>query len=323
LDAGFGEVSVFHGEDAVGDVQDAAVVRDEEDGAASVAGEFLQELDDFAPGLTVERGGRFIGEDQLGSGGEGAGDGDALLLSPRKAAGEVVEPVAEAHALEQVGGAVAGLAGRDLGVELEHQLDVLAGGEELEQVVLLEDEADVAAGGEEYVVGGVGEVAAQDGERAFADDAKSADQGEEGRLAAAGGAGEEHDLAWGDGEGDVKEDLLAEIAFAKGKVDAVGVDDVGHGIAAGREPPRHEGTKGGGRGSNWGGSVYTKTRRKGEEGNHQGTKAPREVVRRRTREALSHEGTKKTLTHHRTKPYEVLPSLLDLMVLPPAFPLCL
>ena len=80
----------------------------------------------------------------LGLRDDGARDGHALLLSARELAGMVIEPLAEADALERLVARAHALACvRDALVE-QRQLDVLDGAGAREQVEALEDEAERA-----------------------------------------------------------------------------------------------------------------------------------------------------------------------------------
>jgi len=72
-------------DDTVAIVEDAGVVGDDDHSATVLFGEAAEDIEDGAAGGGIEGGGRFVGEDDGGVAGEGAGDGDALLL----AAGEV------------------------------------------------------------------------------------------------------------------------------------------------------------------------------------------------------------------------------------------
>jgi hypothetical protein len=57
-------------------------------------------------GLAVERAGGFVAEQHLGPLGDGAGDGDALLLAARKLGREMVHPVRQADALQRLFGGI-------------------------------------------------------------------------------------------------------------------------------------------------------------------------------------------------------------------------
>ena len=116
---------------------------DDDDAAAVFGGEAAQEPGDLASVSGVEVGGGFVGEQDGGVVGEGAGDGDALLLAAGELVGPEPEAVAEPDAVEKVGGAVAGGVAGGAG-EVAGELDVLAGAERGEQVEVLEDEPEVA-----------------------------------------------------------------------------------------------------------------------------------------------------------------------------------
>src|SRR5437899_1528154 len=71
----------------------------------------LQQVDDLSLDRDVEGRHRFVGDDQLGAHGEGAGDADALTLAPgelMRVAPEVLG--GEAHRLEQLYDALLALA---------------------------------------------------------------------------------------------------------------------------------------------------------------------------------------------------------------------
>jgi hypothetical protein len=61
------------------------VVRDDDDTRAVPVSHITEQFHDLSPANTVERGGRLIGENQAGLIGQGAGDGDTLLLARRRA----------------------------------------------------------------------------------------------------------------------------------------------------------------------------------------------------------------------------------------------
>ena len=92
-------------------------------------------------GAGVEVAGGLVGEEDLGTGAEGPGQRHPLLLAAGELGRIVVAAVAEADALEQVRGALAGL----LASELQRDLDVLPRGERRNQLERLEDESDLLA----------------------------------------------------------------------------------------------------------------------------------------------------------------------------------
>jgi hypothetical protein len=56
----------FHRNDAVGDVEDARIMRHHQDRHATAAGEVAQQANHIAAGLLVEGGGRLVREDEAG-----------------------------------------------------------------------------------------------------------------------------------------------------------------------------------------------------------------------------------------------------------------
>ena len=98
-------------------------------------------LDDFAAGLRVEVAGWFVGEDDVGFVGERAGDGDSLAFATGELHAVGARGVGRGRRRrEQLLGSFAALASGEAG-EGERDLDVLAGGQHLQEVECLEDEA--------------------------------------------------------------------------------------------------------------------------------------------------------------------------------------
>src|SRR5690606_34427728 len=87
------DLAVGEEDDAVGVGGGDGVVGDHDDGLAEGLDAVAQEGEDFGAGAGVEVAGGFVGEDDLGSADEGAGAGDALLLSAGELGGLVVAPV--------------------------------------------------------------------------------------------------------------------------------------------------------------------------------------------------------------------------------------
>jgi hypothetical protein len=139
--AGFEDAPLVEEEDAVGDVAgEVEVVGDEEEGEA-VIGEAAEDIADFLAEFGVEGGGGFVEEENLGFHGEGAGDGDALLLTAGELGGAVVGAVGEADPFEELEG-----FGFDLGAGATEDVDggfedVFEGGAVGEEMELLEDHA--------------------------------------------------------------------------------------------------------------------------------------------------------------------------------------
>ena len=97
-----------------------------------------------SPVLLVEVAGGLVGQHQARVLGQGAGDGDALLLAARELVGKNIAPVGQADALQQVEGAGGDVASTRP-ASSAGQADVLEHGEGGDQVEELEDEAEVVA----------------------------------------------------------------------------------------------------------------------------------------------------------------------------------
>src|SRR5882724_4921060 len=76
-----GQSSVLQAQTAIGDIEDAMVVGDEDDRAAATLGELLDELDHLAAALFVERGRRLVGKQEGGICAERSGQRDSLPLA--------------------------------------------------------------------------------------------------------------------------------------------------------------------------------------------------------------------------------------------------
>ena len=139
------EPAVLEVQDAVGDVEDAVVVGDEQDRRAALARERLHAIDDFAARRLVERGRRLVGEHHGRLADERARDRDALALAAGELLGTLVRVLAEAHGLEHRVGPALQLGARGAPGDAQAELHVLRRGQRAEQVVLLEDEADAPA----------------------------------------------------------------------------------------------------------------------------------------------------------------------------------
>ena len=85
-----------HVDDAIGVVDHALIVSDQEDGRPlGTVRHAPEQLQDRLAGFGVERGGRLVGEDQRRVIDERPGDGDPLLLAPRERCRQVVDPLAQ------------------------------------------------------------------------------------------------------------------------------------------------------------------------------------------------------------------------------------
>ena len=101
---------VFEMDDAIGIAEHAAVVRDDDDGAAAFGGQPLQELHYAMTALGIERGRRLVGQHDRRVARDGARDGDALLLPATEIGRIGIALVREAHLREQVFGSPDGFA---------------------------------------------------------------------------------------------------------------------------------------------------------------------------------------------------------------------
>jgi hypothetical protein len=113
-------------------------VGDDQDGGAEPLVEVADEGEDFGAGVSVEVASGFIGEQDGGREGEGAGDGHALALASREFVGEVIEAVAELHELEQFAGAAVDLGAAE-SLQVQGEGDVLETGERGQEVEEQED----------------------------------------------------------------------------------------------------------------------------------------------------------------------------------------
>jgi hypothetical protein len=120
---------VHHGDPVAHLGHDAEVVRDQDDRGPGLVAELAHEIEDLGLDRDVERGGRLVGDQQLGLAGEGHGDHDPLGHAARHLVRERLEPpvgIGDADHAQQLAGALPGRAGLHLPVELEHFRDLLA-----------------------------------------------------------------------------------------------------------------------------------------------------------------------------------------------------
>lgn len=194
-----GAVQVGEVEASVEAGDEGGVVADAEHRGVVIAADLLDEVHRDGGVLGVEAGGGLVGEDEGGLAGEGAGDGDALLLAQAHVLGEG-RRAGDVEFGEEGLGAVVVLFGGDIGEGEGHE-DVFESREAVQEVEGLEDDADVSA--PEVVAVGAGElvdIAARDADGAGGGFEEAHDEVEEGGLARAGLAGEEDLLGGGDGE---------------------------------------------------------------------------------------------------------------------------
>jgi hypothetical protein len=174
-----------------------------EDGGAEFGGDAAEEVEDEGSGGGVEVAGGFVGEEEGRVVGEGAGDGDALLL----AAGELVREAGGLRVEADPGEAFeCGSAGLGMLGEEEGEFDVFNGGEGGHELEGLEDEADLVAADASELGGceGGGGLAEEE-DVTGGGEVHGAGEVEEGGFAAAGASGEGDELAAMDVEGQMIE----------------------------------------------------------------------------------------------------------------------
>src|SRR4051794_12409484 len=173
------------------------VVGDEQDRRAGPLPDPDQLLLEPFARLRVEGPERLVHQQYLGLARQAAGDRHPLLHPAgelaRQSLGELLEP----DQAEIIQGRAGALRLRHPAPSLERELDVALGGAPRQEGVLLEDDAAVEAR--------PGDPAAVDAHRAVRRLRETADQVEDGRLAAARGPDERHELARGDAQVDVVE----------------------------------------------------------------------------------------------------------------------
>ena len=150
--------AVFHKDGAGRDVAGKAhLVGDDQHGHALLC-QLPHDGQHLAGQFRVEGAGGFVEIDDLGAGGESAGDGHALLLTARQLTRVVVGPVGETDLFQHLHADGIGLCFGHLPGDDEALGDVLQGRFVAEEVVVLEDECRLAAQARDAGAVGVGEV---------------------------------------------------------------------------------------------------------------------------------------------------------------------
>ena len=200
------------------------VVGHDDEGLVQFAAQAEEEGLQFGAVVRVERTGGFIGEDNVGTVGEGARGGHALLFAAREFGGFVLGARRESHELEQFGGTVGGVA-LALSRNEGRQHHILQGGELGQELVELKDEADVLIS--EAREGGIAQarhVGIGQGDGTLVGAQQSAHHLEQGGLAGTRSADDAHHFA----AGDVGVDAFEHFESAKRFVDVADGED-GHG----------------------------------------------------------------------------------------------
>ena len=139
----FDECPVPHGDQPVRSGGDSLIVGDDDQREPGSA-QPVEEPEHLQRGCAVEVPGRLVGEDRRRFVDQRPGDGHALALPAREGEGQVAGPFAQAHLLEELQCSAASLPRRTSGEE-GGELDVLLGGELVEEMECLEDEPDLPA----------------------------------------------------------------------------------------------------------------------------------------------------------------------------------
>ncbi len=179
-------------------------------------------LQHFAHHFRVERAGGLVKQHDGRAHGQGARNGNALLLAAGQLRGEGIGLVRKTHAFQQLHRALArfGTAGALQLQRRQHQ--VFHHGQMREEIELLEHKADMAAQCVQVHVLAV-DVLAVDFDHPFLDGLQPIDGADQRGLAGPGGSAHHHDLAPGDLRGHVGQRLIIAIPLLHfGKSDHVG-----------------------------------------------------------------------------------------------------
>jgi hypothetical protein len=210
------EGAVLQPQHPVGDLVQAGVVADDHHRPAIFGGQLAQQPGDLAADGAVEVGSGLIGQDQRGVVGQGPGDGHPLLFPARQLLGSEVEPAPEADPLQQDAGALVGGVAGDAG-QVAGQFHVLGRRQRRQQVEVLEDEAEaVGAQDGQVPLGGTGDVQAGHLDGAGAGPQHGAQHQQQGGLAAARGAHDQHHLTGVDVQVDAAHGGDGQLALAEG-----------------------------------------------------------------------------------------------------------
>ena len=183
------------------------VVRRDDDRRAGAV-DPVEQLHDPDRRLGIEVAGRLVGQQQRRVVDERARDRDALLLAAGELVGIVVQLGREAGEAQDVGHLLAHLAARPAG-HLQRVGDVVVDRPVRQQLEVLEDDAEVAAVVRDLLARDLGQVAPGDRDRAVARLDLLDQQAHDRRLARAGRADEEDELAGVDRERRVLEPHVA------------------------------------------------------------------------------------------------------------------
>src|SRR5262245_35991286 len=126
----------------VGIFEDVMVMSHDDDGASAPVRQAAQHFHHRAAGIRIERGDRLVGKQNFGITGQGAGDGDALLLTAAQVSRKGVPLIGQADLLHQLRGAISRARPANA-LEMQSQFDILTGPQRWEQIEILKYESDV------------------------------------------------------------------------------------------------------------------------------------------------------------------------------------
>ncbi len=177
----------------------------------------------------IERGGRLVGQHQLRVVGQRPGDRNPLALPAGQRPRPVVDPGAEPEPFQHRHPPLAHFGGGVIPGQLHRHLDVLVGGQRLEQIMHLKDEADVAAHPNQRIAGQLRQIVSEHLDASVLHAPQRPDQRQERRLPRPGRAGHHHELPGRHVETDIEQHLIARLAFAVPEIDGFGAQRGGAG----------------------------------------------------------------------------------------------
>ena len=174
-------------------LDDAHLVRDDDDRHAERLVDLLEQTEDRLRGVRVEGAGGLVAQEVFRPRRQGAGDGHALLLTAGELRGIGLRAVGQSDELEQLLGARLRLVALDAR-DLEREADVAQHRALLEQVEALEDHADVLPRLEQIASAELRHVAPVDAHRAGGRPFEEIDAAHERALAGTAQADDAEDL---------------------------------------------------------------------------------------------------------------------------------
>ena len=141
LRVGLFKLTIFHSKNAVGRLDKAVVVSDDDDRRFPVSAELSQQTKHFCASGRIKLAGWLVGANKFWLLEQCSCDGDALLLTARQLVRAMVKPVAQPNLLEHFNGSITQFS-RNALREVRDQC-VVDGVEIVQQVEALKDESDI------------------------------------------------------------------------------------------------------------------------------------------------------------------------------------